>query len=225
VVLHCLEKLPSHRFQTAGELGAALRRVLEELGARRVHETILEALVDSGLMSGQETRVEEPPASLSPPRTRSLAAAVLGLAVAAALAVAGGAAIEYGAAGLTPAARPGRAARLELLPRERGYLRVLADPWERVGRWPTGRDDPFAQPIPLAVGTHHVRSSTPARAAGAAHDPGRPRGDGDARRDDGDPGLGLRLDRAPAPRLPRAPGRLRHSGGKRRGSRAATPEA
>jgi len=162
VVLHCLEKLPSHRFQTAGELSAALRRVLEELGASHVHETILEALVDAGLVGGQETRVEEAPTSLSPPRTRSLATAVLGLAVAAGLAVAGGAAIEYGAAGLTPAARPGRAARLELVPRERGYLRVLANPWANVvidGQ--QVETTPFAQPIPLAVGTHHVRLEHP----------------------------------------------------------------
>ncbi|HOU93315.1 MAG TPA: PEGA domain-containing protein, partial [Polyangiaceae bacterium] len=119
-------------------------------------------LVDAGLVGGQETRVEEAPTSLSPPRTRSLATAVLGLAVAAGLAVAGGAAIEYGAAGLTPAARPGRAARLELVPRERGYLRVLANPWANVvidGQ--QVETTPFAQPIPLAVGTHHVRLEHP----------------------------------------------------------------
>lgn len=162
VVLHCLEKLPSHRFQTAGELTAALRRVLEELGVSRVHETILEALANAGFVNGQDARVEEAPASLSSPRTRSLGAATLGLAVAAGLAVAGGAAIEYGATGLTPAARPGREARLELAPRERGYLRVLASPWAHVVVDGQQIDTtPFARPIPLAAGTHHVRLEHP----------------------------------------------------------------
>jgi len=162
VVLHCLEKLPSDRFQAASELATALRRVLEELGVSRVHETILEALADVGLVSGPELRVEEAPTSLSPPRTRSLGTAALGLAVAAGLAVAGGAAIEYGATGLTAAARPARESRLELAPRERGFLRVLASPWAHVvvdGQ--QVETTPFARPIPLAAGTHHVRLEHP----------------------------------------------------------------
>ncbi|MBN2191695.1 MAG: serine/threonine protein kinase [Polyangiaceae bacterium] len=162
VVIHCLEKLPSHRFQSAAEVSAALRRVLEEVGARHVHETIHEALLGAKIVGGTEARVEDAPVSLVAKPGRSLTTATLGLVVAAAVAVGGGAAIEYGASDYTPAARPGQATRLELVPARAGYLRVLADPWAHVvvdGQ--RVETTPFAHPIPLTAGTHHVRLEHP----------------------------------------------------------------
>lgn len=166
VVLHCLEKLPSHRFQSAGEVAAALRRVLEELGVARVAETIQEALVTGGLIPSGEPKIEEPPTSLEPVRTPSLKTAALGIVAASALAVLGGAVIEFGGLGAAPATRPGQAGRLELLPSPSGHLRVLADPWAHVvvdGQ--RVETTPFAHPIPLAAGTHHIRLEHPSAPA------------------------------------------------------------
>jgi hypothetical protein len=161
-VLHCLEKLPSHRFQSAGELGAALRRILEELGVRQIREAIVDALASAGLGQAGESRSDEPPPSLEPPQGRSFSTAALGLVLAAAIAVGGGVVIEYGGIDRSPAARPGDARRLELVPQRTGYLRVLAVPWAHVvvdGQ--RVETTPFAHPIPLAAGTHFVRLEHP----------------------------------------------------------------
>lgn len=55
---------------------------------------------------------------------------------------------------------PGR--RLELLPRGRAFLRVVAHPWAHV--IVDGQEveiTPFARPIPLSVGSHYVRLEHP----------------------------------------------------------------
>ena len=160
LVARCLEKLPGDRFQSAGEVAAALRGVLAELGVLDPASAVRSALADTGLLPERESVPHAPRKDRN--RERSSGIPLRGLVVALVLLVVGGGLIQHiGAA----TARPGEnasAAPLELVPPEAGSLRVVASPWAHV--FVDGQrvaTTPFAEPIPLRAGTHHVRLDHP----------------------------------------------------------------
>jgi hypothetical protein len=163
-VQHCLEKMPADRFRSAAELHDALSGVLEEYSAPSSRELLGDVLARAGL-------VDEAPNVSEHPREATQAAAeavsivpfVRGLVACFLLVVAGGAVLHYLSARDDTAADSRRGgARLELLPPQAAYLRVVVDPWAHVIVDGQKVDTtPFARPIPLRAGTHYVRLEHP----------------------------------------------------------------
>lgn len=160
LVARCLEKLPGDRFQSAAEVAAALRGVLSELGVADPAGAVRDALAHAGLLPERESVQRAPRRERA--RERSSGVPLRGLFVALTLLVTGGGLIQWiGAA----TAHPGEGAGttpLELVPPEAGNLRVVASPWAHV--FVDGQQvatTPFAEPIPLRPGTHHVRLDHP----------------------------------------------------------------
>ncbi|HEX6276236.1 MAG TPA: serine/threonine-protein kinase [Polyangiaceae bacterium] len=162
VVLRCLQKLPSDRFQSAAELRDALELAEKELGAGEPRALFVARLRDAGFeTSGPPPQKVERKLSAGP--TASVGRASLVLALLSMVSVAGGAGIQLAErrsdrAGSDREAR----GRLELLPQNPGFLRVVAQPWAHVvvdGQ--KLETTPFARPIPLSPGTHYVRLEHP----------------------------------------------------------------
>ncbi len=158
LVARCLEKLPGDRFQSAAEVAAGLRGVLAELGVTDASAAVRDALARVGLLAERESVPRAPRKE----RERTSGVPLRGLVIALVLMVGGGALIQQiGAATARPEETAG-ALPLELAPPEAGSLRVVATPWAHV--FVDGQQvatTPFATPIPLRPGTHHVRLDHP----------------------------------------------------------------
>jgi serine/threonine-protein kinase len=156
----CLEKMPSDRFDSSGELFAALEAAARELGPETPNEAVRAALSRAGLSSAPAAK--SVPAARQQPKFR-LARTLGGLSLCSLLIAGGGTVIQSGAAkreGEASASRAGH--KLELLPARRAYLRVVAHPWAHVVV--DGQEvetTPFARPIPLSAGSHFVRLDHP----------------------------------------------------------------
>lgn len=161
VTQRCLEKMASDRFDSSGEACAALEASARELGAEPTAPLVHDSLVRARLVEGSPERVAS--TRQRPAREGRVGVAVAGLFVALALVIAGGSAIQLisgKAVGTAVAAQAGR--RLELLPPDRAFLRVVAHPWAHVivdGQ--QVETTPFARPIPLSAGSHYVRLEHP----------------------------------------------------------------
>ena len=156
----CLQKLPAHRYQTAGELVAALDTFFEELGVAP-RAGLLGALAGLGLeVKGAPPRSAPVALQRTGQSTTSVALVLAGFC---ALMAAGGFVIDLLAKRSGKAdAEPGNAGRLELVPATPAFLRVVVQPWANVivdGE--TFDTTPFARAIPLAPGTHYVRLEHP----------------------------------------------------------------
>ena len=157
----CLEKMPSDRFDSSLEACALLESAARELGADPSAPLIRDSLIRSRLVEGSL------PKALRAPEPRvaegRVGVAVAGLFVALAAILGGGFAIQLlsgKASGSRVSAEAGR--RLELLPPQRAFLRVVARPWAHV--IVDGQEvdtTPFARPIPLSAGSHYVRLEHP----------------------------------------------------------------
>lgn len=162
IVRRCLEKMPADRFGNAGELSRALASELDGEGSGSTAAVVASELSRIGLVTSRtETRRDSVrvAARKRPPAVSDALAVYL---VSLSLIVAGGTAIQY-ASGKTPGARaPRTGAHLDLLPRNAGYLRVVAEPWALVVVDGEQVDTtPFARPIALSPGIHYVRLEHP----------------------------------------------------------------
>jgi serine/threonine-protein kinase len=161
-VRRCLAKLPSDRFATAGELSRALGSELAGFAGTPA-EAIASELLRLGLVASSEgAKKDVPRPSLLRKKPLTVGTALRGYLVALALIVAGGAAIER-----TSIARRGDGARsgtgrLELVPANAAFLRVVVDPWANViVDGVQVETTPFAHSIPLTAGVHYVRLEHP----------------------------------------------------------------
>jgi serine/threonine-protein kinase len=164
LIVRCLEKMPSDRYHSAGELHAALSTSLGEGGPGAQRQVVIASLVRAGLLKDAPLSDSDLAGPVSAPAaTASLAPAVRGLLLCSALIVLGGAVIQYLAGrgeDAVSARTTGHA--LPLVPAQPGYLRVVADPWAHVIVDGQKIDTtPFARAIPLAAGTHYVRLEHP----------------------------------------------------------------
>jgi serine/threonine-protein kinase len=162
VVLRCLQKLPSDRFQSAGDLGDALALAEREIGIAEPRMALVSRMHEAGLATSGPLpdKVEVAPVARA---GTSVGRTTLVLILLSIVAVAGGAVIQFAArrADRQAGDRDARG-RLELSPANAGYLRVVAQPWAHVivdGQ--KLETTPFARPIPLAPGTHYVRLEHP----------------------------------------------------------------
>lgn len=160
LVARCLEKLPGERFQSAAELVQALRGILGELSVSDPVASVRRGLAEAKLISA-----DEPPPSptlLARQRERAPGVPLRGLVVAGALMVGGGAVIQWAGSATAEGNVRTENGILELVPENAASLRVVASPWAHV--FVNGQKvatTPFAEPIPLKPGTHHVRLDHP----------------------------------------------------------------
>jgi eukaryotic-like serine/threonine-protein kinase len=161
IVQRCLEKQRERRFDSAGQLVRALEHVLGSEALADLNPMVARALGAAGLPV---------PSAAPSPRTRAdelrqLAAArglrqsLTGLFATSALLLLGGAALHVW---LDAESRgPRQAERAGSAP-ERGELLVVAHPWAHV--FVDGQKfetTPFATPLQLGAGVHHVRLEHP----------------------------------------------------------------
>jgi serine/threonine-protein kinase len=161
LVRRCLEKLPSDRFSSAGELEVALRQELDEAGGSP-RDILLRELVRLGLSSAKAAGRRDAPRIGGRHRTSTVGSALAGHLVALSLIVAGGTLIRYTSAHARGDRTTGGGAGLALVPPRSAFLRVVADPWAHVVVDGEPVDTtPFARPIPLPAGVHYVRLEHP----------------------------------------------------------------
>lgn len=157
VMQRALAKLPADRFQSAQDLERALAELSESDADEKAK--VRGALAKASL-------VKEPPPRAAARRVRSRGPrtlpTLLWLGVAGALLTLGFAAIRVGIARGEKGGSLAGQGKLELVPDQAAYLRVVAQPWadvyvdgERVDT------TPFARPIPLSPGTHYIKLTHP----------------------------------------------------------------
>ncbi|HEY8943899.1 MAG TPA: serine/threonine-protein kinase [Polyangiaceae bacterium] len=165
IVMRCLEKLPSDRYQHARDLCSALESACREIGVQSSQDAISRALADAGFV-GVEGRIRDRQRS-SPLGMRAsrmtLTQASAGLFLAFVLLASGIVLIQIVARrGEARAGTEAGRQRLELVPQPAAYLRVVAEPWAHVVVNGQHVDTtPFARSIPLTAGTHYVRFEHP----------------------------------------------------------------
>jgi serine/threonine-protein kinase len=164
VVARCLQKLPSDRFGSARELYAALDEVLSATTSLPRKHVIALGLARARLID------RPPPVDMDRPDLLGMSAvrpsilpAFKMLGAMLALVIVGGILIHVAfSKEIETRAAVGRGP-LELMPTEAGSLKVMARPWATV--IVDGQEvdtTPFARPIPLAPGEHHVTLRHPA---------------------------------------------------------------
>jgi eukaryotic-like serine/threonine-protein kinase len=160
IVQRCLEKMPADRFAHATELRAASETLLGELQIRSPEGHLASVLSGHKGVLGSPT-LQRSRSLLGAGRLGAAGMSLVGLTVCTGL-IALGASLsekESHPDGVSPRRVSGR---LELLPEQSGYLRIVAEPWaevsidgQRVGT------TPLARPMALSPGTHFVHLEHP----------------------------------------------------------------
>ncbi|MFW5739853.1 MAG: serine/threonine protein kinase [Myxococcota bacterium] len=163
IVARCLQKLPHDRFASARELCTALEGVYGTLCTTPRRRVIATALARARLIERAPQVDEERPELLGSSAQRpSILPAVRMLLAMMALLVLGGVVIHVVFRSEIAARFAAGQGPLLLKPDEAGELRVLARPWAHVlvdGEHV--ETTPFAKPIPLSPGVHHVTLQHP----------------------------------------------------------------
>jgi len=157
LIARCLEKLPSDRIGSAGELALELRQALAEVWDGPPETAIVTALAEVGLTEAKSSPPKRQPRTV---RHTSMTQIAWGFALLGIGAVLSGAVLRrvFG-----PAEANRRAAAPLTAPGvEAAELRVVAHPWAHVFVDGQQRETtPFARPIRLSPGTHYVRLEHP----------------------------------------------------------------
>lgn len=160
ILLRALHKLPADRYRDAKELHWVVDQALRSYGEAAPHQWVLDALSNEGLL--RAPRVKTPaPAAVQPtahPVLRPFAVYAAALVVL----MGGNWCIDYFLRGEQREAAATPLYGLPLVPEQAGLLRAVARPWAHV--FIDGQHvatTPFAQPIPLAAGLHHLRFEHP----------------------------------------------------------------
>lgn len=157
-VARCLQKLPNDRFASARELCTSLEGIYGNLSKLPRRQVVAACLAKSRLIDRPPHIDEDRPdllgPSATPPSVIPAARMLLGML---ALLVLGGVVIHVVFHSELEARSASGRGSLPLVPDNPGELRVLANPWAHVivdGQ--QVQTTPFAQPIPLPPGLHHV---------------------------------------------------------------------
>ncbi|HQK20616.1 MAG TPA: serine/threonine-protein kinase, partial [Polyangiaceae bacterium] len=158
IVARCLQKLPADRYASAKELCAALEEAFGNLSSSPRRQVITAALVRARIID-RPVYVDEDPADrpgdlmVTPSVMPALRLQLMMLA----LLVVGGVAIHFVFRSEIEAQATSGQGTLLLVPARAGSLLVVAQPWAHV--LVDGlqvETTPFARPIPLSAGLHHV---------------------------------------------------------------------
>jgi serine/threonine-protein kinase len=155
IVMRMLEKLPIDRYAAADSVATQLQEFVQSRTRARNSDLVLRALARSGLVPGAAAERESVALDVQA-RRASVRPTLVGLAIVFGLIVASGAIVQLTARSSAHRVMAGDRP-LELVPREPGFLHVLATPWAEV--WVDGQRidvTPFAHAIPLPPGTHYV---------------------------------------------------------------------
>ncbi|MFO0587007.1 MAG: serine/threonine-protein kinase [Polyangiaceae bacterium] len=156
IVSRSLAKDPADRYEDAGALAEELRDALREVSIEPASALVARALAAGDFVPDRPPVRARGPAEIAPPdvglrRLVQQLGAVLGLIVFGSLIT------EWSRAGERPAPPPS-----ETKAGERGYLRVLAQPWAEVAVDGERIDTtPMARLIPVAPGRHFVTFTHP----------------------------------------------------------------
>ncbi len=161
IVVRCLEKARERRFDSAGQLARALEHVLGSEGLVDLNPMVARALGTAGLpvpsaSPGPRTRADELRQHAAASGLRQSLVALFALS---AVLLVGGALLHAWLD--SQRSGPTRASALES-PVGRAELHVVADPWAHV--FVDGQKletTPFATPLQLSPGLHHVRLEHP----------------------------------------------------------------
>ena len=158
IVARCLQKLPGDRFASARELCTALEGAYGNLSTTPRRRVIAAALARTRLIERPPQVDDDRPELLGSTAVRpSIVPALRMLLAMLALLVVGGAVIHVVFRSEIAARSASGQGSLPLVPEDPGSLRVLAQPWAHVIVDGQQVDTtPFARPIPLAPGLHHV---------------------------------------------------------------------
>jgi len=158
IVSRCLQKTPGDRFGSAGDLSAALEEVYLNLSTQRKNAVITSSLARAKLIE-RPSRIDDERLDPieQPAQVPSMFPAIRMLISMLVLLAAGGVAIHVVfRSDLEELANSGKSS-LMLVPSKAGSLLVIAQPWAHVvvdGQ--QVETTPFAKPIPLSAGVHHV---------------------------------------------------------------------
>ena len=158
IVARCLQKLPGDRFASARELCTALEGAYGNLSSSPRRHVITATLARARIIDRPAHVDEDHPDLLGPSSEGpSVVPALRMLFVMLALLVLGGAAIHFVfRTDIEARAASGQGALL-LVPPQAGSLLVLAQPWAHViVDGAQVETTPFARPIPLSAGVHHI---------------------------------------------------------------------
>ncbi len=157
IVARCLQKLPGDRFASARELCTALEGAYGNLSSSPRRHVITATLARARIIDRPAHVDEDHPDLLGPSnRGPSVVPALRMLLVMLGLLVLGGAVIHFVFRSDIEAQASGQG-NLLLVPAQPGSLLVLAQPWAHViVDGVQVETTPFARPIPLSAGVHHV---------------------------------------------------------------------
>lgn len=158
IVAQCLQKLPNDRYSSAQALYGALEQVYEQLTTLPRRQVIMTALTRARLIARPteflENRLDMPTSRTPRP---SVFSAVRVIGIASVVMVLGFLGIRIGFADEIEQMQGATRGPLPLVPQRAASLRVTAQPWAHVlvdGQ--QVETTPFATPIPLAAGVHHI---------------------------------------------------------------------
>lgn len=159
VVVRALQKLPADRFVDAGEMAVMVDEALAQYGNPNPRTLILEELGLAGVVEAAPVPVTRQPEIR---QRSSVLMRAIGIYFACFLLLALGAFLIRRYSQKPTQLDPTRPSALELAPEGAATLSVVARPWAHV--FVDGQHvatTPFATPIPLRPGTHHLRFEHP----------------------------------------------------------------
>ena len=160
ILLRALHKLPADRYRDARELHWVLDQALRSYGESTPRQWVVEALNEQGLLRAAQAK--RPLPVVVQPAAHPVLRPFAVYAVALTVLMGGNWFIDHFAQSRRAEAAATPLYGLPLVPEQAGLLRAVARPWAHLfidGQHVT--TTPFAEPIPLAAGIHHVRFEHP----------------------------------------------------------------
>ncbi len=157
LVSRLLEKLPADRYASAAAVADRLDDFVRDTSETAGRQVILRALVEAGLSKASGTL----PSPERHAHTNGYGSVVLGFVALFVLGLGGAVGIQCDRSEVQEGSS-GSGAPLPLAPANAGFLKVTATPWAEVSIDGQRVDvTPFARPLPLEKGEHHLSFSHP----------------------------------------------------------------
>jgi serine/threonine-protein kinase len=162
IMAKCMQKLPRDRYRSTQDLVLALERFLSRRVEMNYHARLVLFLKNQEVITTAEAEQYLHPAvgpGVTMPPPHATGRSTLARASAVQAIIASAVALTVGLIHLSPVSSgpQGLASLSAPLPRPRGYVRIVANPWAHVFVDGAQVDTtPFAAPLELEAGTHHI---------------------------------------------------------------------